>query len=441
MKLTSSMKRFTSSVTNRYEAHRAGSQPQAPRSASLTTSPSYGFGALGRSKQGSPRTLSRSSGHLGDEEKNKIPVDVLEVTVHEGTSLLSMDAGGKSDPYCILKMNRSGHTFKTKTKFKTLTPKWEETFSLKTKNIREGKINDFLQVAVYDYDVVGQNDFMGHVDVPCGDLSVDTPVTNWYEVVHPDDPSKPAGSVRLTLSRCVRYESESGVTRGLRKKMFATMMFTKMKLVEWEIEAELSVEILFGVFKMTMSVAVEKGEQTLEEMQFEVNDAMREASNDPIDGEEEEQPPAFVDGESMSSYGSDSGGSRSMGESGKSGTAPSTFDRANSSSTFKKKSTFDRTLEKSLSKLKSALAVSRAQFEERQLTGSIGVGVVLGIARMEIEVMVTMRISRQQTELRNPKSRPTSAAPSPRSSPPPSLSESSVYPKLQSSPSNSSYSS
>lgn len=43
------------------------------------------------------------SGHLGDEEKNKIPVDVLEVTVHEGTSLLSMDAGGKSDPYCILK--------------------------------------------------------------------------------------------------------------------------------------------------------------------------------------------------------------------------------------------------------------------------------------------------------------------------------------------------
>ena len=51
--------------------------------------------------------------------------------------------------------------------------------------------------------------------------------------------------MKISLKRGTRTENESAVTSALRKKVFATLMFTRMKLVEWEIAAEISVAIQF----------------------------------------------------------------------------------------------------------------------------------------------------------------------------------------------------
>lgn len=90
-------------------------------------------------------------------------LDRLKITVCEGRGLLAMDSNGFSDPFCVLTYNSDKTTrFQTEIKFKTLTPKWDETVTF---HVRE-PMNDRLNIMCWDYDKRTKNDFLGHLSIP-----------------------------------------------------------------------------------------------------------------------------------------------------------------------------------------------------------------------------------------------------------------------------------
>ena len=74
-----------------------------------------------------------------------------------GSGLLAMDRGVSSDPYVILKLG--GKKKKSKTIKKSLEPVWNDT--LEFKMLRTDLTT--LEVSVYDFDLVGRDDFLGEV--------------------------------------------------------------------------------------------------------------------------------------------------------------------------------------------------------------------------------------------------------------------------------------
>jgi len=56
-------------------------------------------------------------------------MDELKVELLEARYLAGVDIGGLSDPYCRVSSNFNKQKFKTKTIHKTLTPRWNETFT------------------------------------------------------------------------------------------------------------------------------------------------------------------------------------------------------------------------------------------------------------------------------------------------------------------------
>eukprot|EP00992_Anisonema_acinus_P014386 TRINITY_DN9251_c0_g1_i1.p1 TRINITY_DN9251_c0_g1~~TRINITY_DN9251_c0_g1_i1.p1 ORF type:complete len:152 (+),score=28.26 TRINITY_DN9251_c0_g1_i1:89-544(+) len=88
---------------------------------------------------------------------------VLEVTVVSATNLPKMDTFGKTDPYVVI---RCGTTeMKTKVLKSVMQPVWNHRMMI--------AINpdvDFIQVALYDWDKMGNNELVGDRNVPISDL-------------------------------------------------------------------------------------------------------------------------------------------------------------------------------------------------------------------------------------------------------------------------------
>ncbi|OHT16155.1 hypothetical protein TRFO_42039 [Tritrichomonas foetus] len=81
----------------------------------------------------------------------------LHVKVIEARNVPAADLNGKSDPYVTLSTQRSKNKFqKTKTKKKTLTPRWDEEFTL---NIEY--VSDNVVIGLFDHDVIGSDDQLG----------------------------------------------------------------------------------------------------------------------------------------------------------------------------------------------------------------------------------------------------------------------------------------
>lgn len=53
----------------------------------------------------------------------------LRVELVDGNQIRGVDRGGKSDPYVVFTLNNQ-KVFKSQTKKKTLTPEWNETFTV-----------------------------------------------------------------------------------------------------------------------------------------------------------------------------------------------------------------------------------------------------------------------------------------------------------------------
>ncbi|XP_067873876.1 multiple C2 and transmembrane domain-containing protein 2-like isoform X2 [Heterodontus francisci] len=86
-------------------------------------------------------------------------IGFLQVQVIKACNLPAADFGGKSDPFCVLKLGND--RLQTHTVYKNLNPEWNKVFSL---NIRD--IHDVLDVTVFDEDGDKPPDFLGKVAIP-----------------------------------------------------------------------------------------------------------------------------------------------------------------------------------------------------------------------------------------------------------------------------------
>ncbi|KAE8741885.1 hypothetical protein FOCC_FOCC012589 [Frankliniella occidentalis] len=86
---------------------------------------------------------------LSTVEAKEAPKIVLNVEVLEAQDLKPKDSNGMCDPYCTLYLSsNTTHRYNTSVKQQTLTPTWEEHFSLPVNNATD----DILFVEVWDFD-------------------------------------------------------------------------------------------------------------------------------------------------------------------------------------------------------------------------------------------------------------------------------------------------
>ena len=78
----------------------------------------------------------------------------LSVVLHSGHNLVAADSNGLSDPYVEIRVGK--RVVKSATQRRTLDPVFEEVFEFDIWSIL-----DKITLTVYDWDVVGSNDFLG----------------------------------------------------------------------------------------------------------------------------------------------------------------------------------------------------------------------------------------------------------------------------------------
>jgi Ca2+-dependent lipid-binding protein len=80
---------------------------------------------------------------------------VVHVVLVQARSLMAMDAGESSDPYCKVALGKE--RCKTKSISCTIHPKWREAFDLYWYE----EMDHEMEISVWDKDVGSKDDFMG----------------------------------------------------------------------------------------------------------------------------------------------------------------------------------------------------------------------------------------------------------------------------------------
>uniref|UniRef100_A0A8C2HX18 RAS protein activator like 1b (GAP1 like) n=1 Tax=Cyprinus carpio TaxID=7962 RepID=A0A8C2HX18_CYPCA len=126
----------------------------------------------------------------------------LHCHVIEARDLAPRDISGTSDPFTrIIYNNLSAETSIIK---KTRFPHWDETLEL---SLDEGDDDDdeggSVTVEVWDWDMVGKNDFLGKVEIPLSCLHRSPPLQGWFRLLPlgntEDDISGELGALRLKV--------------------------------------------------------------------------------------------------------------------------------------------------------------------------------------------------------------------------------------------------
>lgn len=118
----------------------------------------------------------------------------LALTVACARKLAAMDTNGFSDPYCVV--THGSQTHQTETKKKTLNPAWNETFNILVES------GEPLRVAVWDWDRITKDDFIGERVIAIAELQRERMETEtWYGLcpanVSTPDPS--LGEIKLAF--------------------------------------------------------------------------------------------------------------------------------------------------------------------------------------------------------------------------------------------------
>eukprot|EP01135_Chromosphaera_perkinsii_P002105 Nk52_evm39s217 gene=Nk52_evmTU39s217 len=126
---------------------------------------------------------------------------LLFVTVHEARKLIAADSSlfgkGSSDPFCIVKVGDK-YCYKTRTVKKSLTPSWEESFTIRTRKNAETTLNFHL----FDYDRTSSDDPLGDCSVCLEELGENNEISKWIKLNNTKH-----GEVRLTLRYTPRTEN------------------------------------------------------------------------------------------------------------------------------------------------------------------------------------------------------------------------------------------
>ncbi|KAK7064548.1 C2 domain-containing protein [Favolaschia claudopus] len=116
---------------------------------------------------------------------------ILRVDLLDATGLRAVDRGGKSDPFGSFSLNGQ-KVFKSQTKKKTLTPVWNENFTVQ---VPSRVAADFF-VEIYDWDRVGTADSLGTAQIDLADLE---PFEATERTLELQSSKGPSGSVRVRL--------------------------------------------------------------------------------------------------------------------------------------------------------------------------------------------------------------------------------------------------
>jgi len=136
---------------------------------------------LGFSVLHSTRPCFREASKDEKEEAALRGERLLVVTVVSANGLAVADAGGKSDPYCVLALSASPSApfLTTSVKEETLFPVWQERGSTYVPRI---PAEPTLHVKVMDHDRFGKHDLLGRVDVKLNSLTSGKRYDQWLRV-------------------------------------------------------------------------------------------------------------------------------------------------------------------------------------------------------------------------------------------------------------------
>ncbi|KAH0795226.1 C2 domain containing protein [Histomonas meleagridis] len=120
--------------------------------------------------------------HLADAnqvafQQNPFVPYMLNLFVSDAKDLPKMDIGSLSDPYCLISVGDDSIPIKTKTKYNTLTPTWEEMYSMIITSYQK----DSLKILLRDHDKVKDED-MGTLIMPLTEFKVGYIYNKWFDI-------------------------------------------------------------------------------------------------------------------------------------------------------------------------------------------------------------------------------------------------------------------
>lgn len=128
----------------------------------------------------------------------------LRVDVLDAANLPAADRNGKSDPFCVFKLDGK-ELHKTKIQKKTLHPAWNEVFETKVSSRTANK----LEVEIFDWDIAGGDDFLGKGDIDMTGLQPFTPATSYLKLRGKNNEEGKFGELRLRMLFTPTYVTRS----------------------------------------------------------------------------------------------------------------------------------------------------------------------------------------------------------------------------------------
>jgi Ca2+-dependent lipid-binding protein len=140
-------------------------------------------------------------GGYEQQQQNRQGPFTLRVKLVGASGLVACDINGKSDPYALVRFDGQPKPFskkdgekklkgkdkskktkkhQTKVQKKTLSPQWNESFDLVIQTIPQAA--DIITVVIFDYDSVGEHDFMGSAHIEMNGLQQGVERTGTYKV-------------------------------------------------------------------------------------------------------------------------------------------------------------------------------------------------------------------------------------------------------------------
>ncbi|GMH66620.1 hypothetical protein TrLO_g6671 [Triparma laevis f. longispina] len=152
-----------------------------------------------------------------EDLKDKFYGATVNLTIKEAAGLIAMDSSffnkkGRSDPYVKVTAEyekgnnkKDDELAKTTTKKKTLSPLWDESFTIQLSEFHTPK----LSFRLYDYDVGSSNDEMGILSIDLKKLAPNKINEKWHNVMPSPGCRNASGSLEISLSYMMKAAPSS----------------------------------------------------------------------------------------------------------------------------------------------------------------------------------------------------------------------------------------